>query len=98
MLKSRCSLAAMVAVALTLFTLPLAAQQTYDYRSAKETMVVMVRDYFPGVCTYTSLLIRSDETVGSNLYECGHSNDWNQLAGGSGGGTPGGSMTQVQFN
>ena len=60
------------------------AQATHDFRLDERSYPVMVKDHFPGVCGYAELLIRSDQTIGQNLYECGNNNDWNLLAGGGG--------------
>lgn len=55
------------------------AQGTHDFRFDQETDTVAVKPYFPGRCGFGALLIRSDQTPGSNIYTCGFSNDWNAI-------------------
>lgn len=51
----------------------------------------------PATCTVGNLAFITDASAGGNIYVCSSTNTWTQVTGG-GGGSPGGSNTQVQFN
>lgn len=59
------------------------AQQTADFRDYLSTKPIAVKANFPGTCDFGSLLIRSDQSPGSNLYICGSTNNWVLQAGGT---------------
>lgn len=56
-----------------------------------------IRSTFPGRCQFGDTITLSTGSPGSNIYQCGNSNDWNLVAGG-GTGSPGGTNGQWQFN
>lgn len=51
----------------------------------------------PGTCTVGDIYDDNDAAAGAKLYLCVATNTW-EAQGGAGGGVPGGSNTQVQFN
>lgn len=53
----------------------------------------------PATCTVGQVFFRSDATAGQNWYFCTSTNTWTQqLNSGGGGGAPGGSTNDIQFN
>ena len=61
------------------------AQQSIDNSQARQVIPFPVRTYFPGVCSFGEMLVRYDQPVGQNVYQCGLLNDWHLIGGASSG-------------
>jgi hypothetical protein len=69
-------------ILLLLLTVTAAAfgQVTVDNSGAAQVVPWPLVVQFPGVCKYGQVIQRSDLPIGSNIYQCGTHNDWNQVA------------------
>lgn len=79
-------------------TLPVWGQQTVDNSAAAVVIPWTIRTTFPGTCRYGQKITMSNESLGSNTYTCGSSNDWNLDSSEGGGGSPDGSAGCVQLS
>ena len=52
----------------------------------------------PATCVQGQLSFVTDATAGQQIYECSATNTWTQQLNSGGGGSPGGSNTQLQYN
>jgi hypothetical protein len=68
-------------------------QETIDHSGAARVSPYPIRAFLPGACKYGDHTILSTAAAPNNVYECGTSNDWNQIGAGGGGGGTWGSIT-----